>query len=190
MDRLLNSTKIVPPVVLELEPEVPKKINTKEKICVTCFEIKSVDDYYSNRLTCKKCCLEKEYKYRTEKTYKNLDKNGGSLRVPTKPGNFHDEYQKHYTHEILLAMGWSLNEENGKWWKEGVKNKDGVFINVKKPVKTNYWPPKYYTIEEKLEKVIIAREHKSQGKNYYEISKIINVSPPTVCKWLKEYEKK
>ena len=189
MDRLLNSTKIVQPVVVELEPEVSKKINTKEKICVTCFEIKSVDDYYVNRLTCKKCCLEKEYKYRTEKTYKNLQNNGGSKRVPIKPGKYHDEYQKHYTHEILLAMGWKLNEENGKWWKEGIKTKEGLFINVKKPVKTNYFPPKYYTLEEKLEKVIIAREYKSQGKNYFEISKIIDVSPPTVSKWLKEYEK-
>lgn len=189
MDRLLNSTKIVQPVPLKQEPKVSKKINTKEKICVTCNEVRTIDDYYANRLTCKKCCLEKEYKYRTEKTYKNLHKNGGSLRVPTKPGKFHDEYQKHYTHEILLAMGWKLNEENGKWWKEGIKTKDGLFINVKKPVKTNYFPPKYYTLEEKLEKVIIAREHKSQGMNYFEISKIIDVSPPTVSKWLKEYEK-
>lgn len=187
MDRLLNSTEIVQPVVLKEEPEVLKKINTKEKICVTCFEIKSVDDYYANRLTCKSCCLEKEYKYRAEKTYKNLDKNGGSLRVPIKPGNFHDEYQRHYTHEILLSMGWKLNEENGKWWKEGIKTKDGLFINVKKPLPSKH-DVKYYTLEEKLEKVIIAREHKSQGKTYVQIGQIINVSPPTVCKWLKEYE--
>jgi hypothetical protein len=190
MDRLLIPTEIVQPVVLKEEPEVSKKINTKEKICVTCNEVRTVDDYYVNRLTCKKCCLQKEYLYRTEKTYKNLDNNGGSKRVPTRPGNFHDEYQRHYTHEILLSMGWSLNEENGKWWKEGIKTKDGLFINVTKPVKTNYFPPKYYTLEEKLEKVIIAKEYKSQGKNYFEISKIIDVSPPTVSKWLKEYENK
>ena len=190
MDRLLNQTVKVEPVVLELKPEVPKTINTKEKICVTCLEVKSVDDYYVNRLTCKKCCLEKEYKYRAEKTYKSLDKNGGSLRVPIKPGNFHDEYQKHYTHEILLSMGWSLNEENGKWWKEGIKTKDGVFINLRKPQRINYFPPKYYTIDEKMEKIILGIELRNQGKNYFEISKIIDVSPPTVSKWLKEYEKK
>jgi hypothetical protein len=134
--------------------------------------------------------LEKEYKYRAEKTYISLDKNGGSLRVPNKPGNFHDEYQRHYTHEILLAMGWKLNEENNKWWKDGIKTKDGLFINVKKPIKTNYFPPKYYTIDEKNEKVILGLELRSQGMNYFEISKIINVSPPTVTKWLKEYENK
>ena len=190
MDRLLNSTKIVPPVPLKQEPEVSKKINTKEKICITCFEIKSVDDYYTSRLTCKKCCLEKEQKYRTEKTYKSLDKNGGSMRVPNRPGNFHDEYQRHYTYEILIAMGWSLNEENGKWWKEGIKNKDGIFTNVKKYKRTQLDTPKYYTLEEKMEKVILGKELRNEGKTYLEISNIINISPPTVCKWLKEYEKK
>jgi len=87
-------------------------------------------------------------------------------------------------------MGWKLNEENNKWWKDGIKTKDGLFINVKKPIKTNYFPPKYYTIDEKNEKVILGLELRSQGMNYFEISKIINVSPPTVTKWLKEYENK
>ena len=189
MDRLLIPTEIVQPVVLKEEPEVPKIKDIKEKICITCLEVKTVDDYYANRLTCKKCCLEKEYKYRTEKTYKNLQNNGGSKRVPIKPGKYHDEYQKHYTHEILLAMGWKLNEENGKWWKDGIKTKDGLFINLKKPIPTKH-EMKYYTLEEKLEKVIIIREQKSRGKTYVEIGKIIDVSPPTVCKWLKQYEKK
>lgn len=190
MDRLLNQTEIVQPVILKEEPEVLKIKDINEKICITCHEVKTIDDYYANRLTCKKCCLEKEYKYRTEKTYKNLDNNGGSKRVPIKPGNFHDEYQRHYTHEILLAMGWKLNEENGKWWKDGIKTKDGLFINLRKPQRINYFPPKYYTLDEKMEKIIIGIELRNQGKNYFEISKIIDVSPPTVSKWLKEYEKK
>jgi len=91
MDRLLIPTEIVPPVVLKEEPVVLEIKDTKQKTCITCLEVKSVDDYYTSRLTCKKCCLEKEYKYRAEKTYISLDKNGGSLRVPNKPGNFHDE---------------------------------------------------------------------------------------------------
>jgi hypothetical protein len=190
MDRLLIPTEIVQPVVVELEPEVIKIKDIKEKICIECHEVKTINDYYVNRLVCRRCCLEKERKYRTEKTYQSLQKNGGSLRVPNKPGNFHDEYQKYYTHEILLSMGWKLNEENNKWWKDGIKTKDGLFINVKKPIKTNYFPPKYYTIDEKNEKVILGLELRSQGMNYFEISKIINVSPPTVTKWLKEYEKK
>ena len=86
-------------------------------------------------------------------------------------------------------MGWKLNEENMIWWKEGIKTKDGLFINLKKPIPTKH-EMKYYTLEEKLEKVIIAREHKSQGKTLVAIGKIIDVSPPTVCKWLKQYEKK
>jgi len=189
MDRLLIPTEIVQPVVLELEPEVIKVKDIKEKICIECHEVKTVNDYYVNRLVCRRCCLEKERKYRTEKTYISLDKNGGSLRVPNKPGNFHDEYQKYYTHEILLSMGWKLNEENNKWWKDGIKTKDGLFINVKKPLPTKH-NSKYYTLEEKLEKVIIIIKEKSKGKTYVEIGQIIDVSPPTVCKWLKEYENK
>ena len=189
MDRLLIPTEIVQPVVLKEEPKVFKIKDIKEKTCIDCLKTKTVDDYYSGRLVCKKCCLEKEHKYRTEKTYKNLDNNGGSMRVPNKPGNFHDEYQKHYTYEILIAMGWSLNEENNKWWKDGIKTKDGLFINLRKPLPTKH-NLKYYTLEEKLEKVIIAREEKSKGKTYVQIGKIIDVSAPTVCKWLKEYENK
>jgi len=189
MDRLLIPTEIVQPVVVELEPEVIKVKDIKEKICIECHEVKTVNDYYVNRLVCRRCCLEKERKYRTEKTYISLDKNGGSLRVPNKPGNFHDEYQKYYTHEILLSMGWKLNEENNKWWKDGIKTKDGLFINVKKPIPTKH-NSKYYTLEEKLEKVIIIIKEKSKGKTYVEIGQIIDVSPPTVCKWLKEYENK
>ena len=74
-------------------------------------------------------------------------------------------------------MGWKLNPENGKWWKEGIKNSDGVFINVKKPQRINYFPPKYYTVDEKMEKIILGIELRNQGKNYFEISKIIDVSP-------------
>jgi transcription initiation factor TFIIIB Brf1 subunit/transcription initiation factor TFIIB len=189
MDRLLNSTKIVPPVVLKQEPEVLEIKDVKEKTCVTCLVVKTVDDYYKNRHVCKKCCTKLEKKSYQDKTYQRLEKNGGSLRIPNKPGKFHDEYQRHYTYEILLSMGWSLNEENNKWWKDGIKTKDGLFINLKKPLPTKH-NTKYYTVEEKLEKVIIIREEKSKGKTYVEIGQIINLSPPTVCKWLKEYEKK
>ena len=189
MDRLLIPTEIVQPVVLKEEPEILKIKDIKQKTCITCNQIKSVDDYYTSRLVCKKCCLEKEHKYRTEKTYINLDKNGGSMRVPNKPGKFHDEYQRHYTHEILLAMGWKLNEENNKWWKDGIKTKDGLFINLRKPLPTKH-RLKYFSIEEKLEKLIIIIEERKKGKTYTEIGKIIDVSPPTACKWLKEYEKR
>ena len=189
MDRLLITTEIVQPVVVELEPEVFKVKDIKEKTCVTCLVVKTVDDFYKNRLVCKKCCTEMEKKSYQDKTYQRLDKNGGSLRVPNRCGKFHDEYQKHYTYEILLAMGWKLNEENNKWWKDGIKTKDGLFINVKKPIPSKH-NIKYYTLEEKLEKVIIIKEERRKGKTYVEIGKIIDVSAPTACKWLKEYEKK
>jgi hypothetical protein len=188
-DRLLIPTEIVQPVVLKEEPEVLEIKDVKEKTCVTCLVVKTVDDFYKNRLVCKRCCTELEKKSYQDKTYQRLDKNGGSLRIPNKPGKFHDEYQKHYTHEILLSMGWKLNEENNIWWKDGIKTKDGLFINVKKPLPSKH-NIKYYTLEEKLEKVIIIKEEKSKGKTYVEIGQIINVSPPTVFKWLKEYEKK
>ena len=49
---------------------------------------------------------------------------------------------------------------------------------------------KYLANFKKMEKIILGIELRNQGKNYFEISKIIDVSPPTVSKWLKEYEKK
>jgi len=180
---------IVQPVVLELEPEVFKVKDIKQKTCVTCLVVKTVDDFYKNRLVCKKCCTDMEKKSYQDKTYQRLNDNGGSLRVPIKPGNFHDEYQRHYTHEILLSMGWKLNEENGMWWKEGIKNKDGIFTDVRKPLPTKH-NLKYFTLEEKLEKIIIIIEQRRKGKTYVEIGKIIDVSAPTACKWLKQYEKK
>jgi len=134
----VNKEIIVQPEVLKEEPKVSKTINTKEKICLTCNETKSVDDFYTSRKTCKKCCLQKEYLYRTEKTYLNLDNNGGSLRVKTKPGEYHDEYQRYYTNELMIAMGWTYNKEKNLYWKLPFREEDGYYPTIRKTKPETY----------------------------------------------------
>ena len=54
----------------------------------------------------------------------------GSLMVPQIPGTYFDEYQRKSTFEFLTILGWSYNEDNKIWYKSGIKNSDGSWVNV------------------------------------------------------------
>jgi hypothetical protein len=100
--------------------------------CKRCKSYLDQQDFYPSKLknkhiNCKKCCQEvdkENYVYAKENPC-------GSSRVPTKPNKFSDEAQKECTHNFLKLMGWKYNEINGIWWKEGFKDEDGKFMNIK-----------------------------------------------------------
>jgi len=48
-------------------------------------------------------------------------------RAMDKPNTYTSDEQKEDTFNILKAMGWEFNEENGIWWKDGFKSKEGIF---------------------------------------------------------------
>lgn len=96
-----------------------------QKVCKSCNIPKDPNEYYAYRKSiCKECIktFEKK-KYYDAETVKR--ENGGILRCPPKPGVYLDDYQRYYTKQILLAIGWSHNEEKDIFYKPGLKDKDG-----------------------------------------------------------------
>ena len=85
-----------------------------------------------NLLICKKCYKE----YYTNRKLKKLEQNGGATRVRNKPNHYEDEFQKKATFELLNSMGWKFNEQNQIWYKDGIKDSNGNWLNLKTFKKT------------------------------------------------------
>jgi hypothetical protein len=135
--------EIVQPVVQESQPDLSNDKNYKQ--CRTCQEWKLKTEYYyyqsskKTYLDCRLCINRKESERARKDRLKEIEENGGSDRHKQQPGEWIDEYQKEATYNILKAIGWKLNEENGIWFKDGIKTSDGVFINIKtKPTKESF----------------------------------------------------
>lgn len=112
-----------------------QKVERTSKICGKCFEEKLVDEFYfnitRNCLTsyCKPCIklikTEKDKKIQLEEGFK---------RIRQQPNTYNDENERKLTFELLNALGWIFNEENGIWYKPGIKNPDGTW-NFKPKIK-------------------------------------------------------
>jgi hypothetical protein len=178
----------VKPAVIEPELEIdPFKNNPLYKFCKNCNQYKLLTDYYVNKgingyaTWCKVChnthTRQKQIDYYQNK-YKN---NGGSERVLAKPNNYTDEYQKEQTFWIMQVMGWTFNE-NGVWSKDGIKDKDNNWINVKKVEKV-----KVERVPRKVKEYDVAKmkELRESGLYLNEIAKIMKCSKPTIVKLLK-----
>lgn len=169
--------EIIQPVVLEPQPDLSSDKNYQQ--CRTCQQFKSKTEYYSHRksgrkcyLDCKLCINKKEVDRSRIDRIKELEENGGSYYHRQKPGEWVDDYQKESTYNILKAIGWKLNEDNGIWWKQGIKTRDGVFINIK---------------ESKHKKLLTynkAVKLRDEGRTYRQIGNQLNLSETTIHNWL------
>lgn len=122
-----DNTKIVPiPKKEILDPIIVSNEEVaKTKICTKCGIEKHMKQYYANRNVCRRCILTEEKIYRTEKRQEELEEQGGSMRVPTKAGEYTDELQRKNTYEILTLMGWSYNQELNMFYKLPIKDSEG-----------------------------------------------------------------
>lgn len=159
------------------EPTIIVKPREGYKICNKCRIDKPVEDYYGKFGHCRSCDLEME---RTRNLQRKID-NGGSLKVGVKPNVYFDKYQKENTFSLLERMGWEFNEENNIWWKDGIKDKNGVFINI-----TSYRGKKLktYTIDEIKE----LKDMRDKGMTFQQIQSSKRISPATLIKLLKRLE--
>lgn len=168
--------EIIEPVVLELQPGY--------KICFTCNEIKSFEQYYHSRYgtaakNCKSCVSEKSKATIKEKTRQN----GGSERVPHPPNEYADEEQKEQTFWVMKLMGWTYND-NGVWSKEGFKDKNKVWykfeekVKPKRPANIN-GGRKILPVHKKVNEVI--QKHK-EGYGFYDLAYIYECSHTTIRK--------
>jgi hypothetical protein len=193
-------TEIVQPAVQELQPailEIPKDYRK----CKTCGEVKLISQYhryssYNKKpfLSCKTCVNIRENVRTKNKRLKYLEENGGSNDFSQTPNEYIDEYQKDATFNLMRRFGWTFNEENGIWWKEGIKTADGVFINVTKRKRKKVNPmakiPLNLRIEKKEELFNETIKLRSTGLSFDKIGKKLGVSDTTIYKWIKNYNEK
>jgi hypothetical protein len=185
--------EIVQPVVQELQPDLSTDKNYKQ--CRTCQEWKLKTNFHSysksgkkSFLDCKICLNKKEVERSRIDRQKYLIENGGSDIHRVNPGEWVDEYQKEATYNILKSIGWKLNEENGIWFKDGIKTNEGVFINIKprkhkkRLIFDNY--PESVRTEKKKEMFDTMLRMRNENYSYTQIGDKIGVSSTTVFKWL------
>ena len=185
--------EIIQPVQPELQLDLSTDNNYKK--CRTCQEYVHKDKFYHHKsrarttyLDCRDCINKKEVLRSKVRRQKELEETGGSDRHLQKHGQWIDEYQKEATYNILKAIGWKLNEDNGIWWKKGIKTCDGIFINIKnrKQNKTilfeNY--PIIINTHEKREIFDRAVVLRNEGITYKNIAYKVGLSETTVHKWL------
>lgn len=185
--------EIIQPAVQELQLDLSNDKNYKQ--CRTCQQWKLKTDYHSYKdskkksfLDCKICYNKREVERAKVDREKELQETGGSDRHKQQPGEWIDEYQKEATYNILKAMGWKLNEDNGIWWKDGIKTSDGVFINIKTKKSFQDYPFLMSITPQKKEMFNRAVALRIKGKTYKYIANELGLSDTTIYKWL-NYEK-
>lgn len=114
------------------------KKTIKPRTCIICFETKQVRDFPNyksigpndkRRQKCKVCIsAEENQKQKKYNLYTKREENGEP--VLTKPNTYRTEQQRIDGFELMQVLGFTFNEENGIWFKEGLKTPDGTFIQI------------------------------------------------------------
>lgn len=159
------------------EPTIIVKPRDGYKICRLCCAEKPSELFYKTQGHCKECESARERKRKLDIKIEN----GGSLKVGTYPNSYFDEYQKENTFNLMERMGWTFNEENNIWWKDGIKDKNGVFIKITSLYKKRV---NKYTLEEMLE----LKQMRDSGMTFQQIQKEKRLAPGTLIKILNRLE--
>lgn len=157
------------------------------KFCNYCQTEKDIDDFFSINGRIRPYCSPCSKIYNKKKHQQEVIKNGGSPRVPHKPNKYIDKTQKEQTFQFMKLCGWQFNEENGIWWKENIKTKEGEFLNiVKHKIRKYHKNNKFNDDEIKLiaEFFYNNNQNKRKTRDHYKISQ------PTLDKYLKSYFEK
>ena len=160
------------------------------RTCIVCDDIKELDKFVHRRSGSKiyyrnKCkdCYNKEI---LDKKRKKVLDEGGSTRVPENPNKYTDKIQKQQTFELMIACGWKFNEDNGIWYKEGIKDENGDFLILKK-YKRDYM--KGIKRRSKYTDLIplMVEYHIEKKYNYSKIALKFNMNASTVRKLITKY---
>ena len=161
---------------LTINPDLIYQNNPNYKKCTNCITWKTLDQYYQYKNKAFTKCMECEREQSRKEAKERLEENGGSLRIKVNPNEYVDEYQRKNVFELMTLLGYLFNEENGIWYKEPWKTKDGKFPLIKPPtrkiVKTN--------IPKEVKKKII--EYRLKNYTIGKISAVLNVSETSVWK--------
>lgn len=166
-------------------PDLYYKENPEYKKCKTCSTWKLQDEFhFHSRVTgvrftsCKECQKETDrIKYQEE-----LEDNGGSSKIASKPNVYKDRFQKEQTFMVMQVLGYIYDEGTGIWTKPGVKELvDGklVFPMVDKNKSLGGYNQKITT--RKVEQML---EYRQLGYSYNKIAEKLDISDTTVFKYL------
>jgi ribosomal protein L13 len=180
LNKVSIPTEIIQPEVPELEIDYSN--NPEYKQCIGCKEYKLKNNFYkdgreSRFNRCKACIKIKDNKEREQE----LIENGGSLQISPTPNTYKDKYQKELVFQFLPLCGWKFNEDKGIWWKPGIKNEDGTFVNIK--------PYKKKISNITKEQVQQMLQYKRRGMKIGLIAGYMGLSISNVSFWLQKYEK-
>jgi hypothetical protein len=138
---VFNPTELIQPVVPELAPAILEEEYDTEvfRKCKSCGEIKLKEEHFTRYgkgegylWKCRKCNNE----YEKIKYYEEMEAKGGSDKVASKPGVYHDRYQKEQTQKFLCLLGWKENSE-GVYYKEGFKTEEGIWTKFNEKTLVN-----------------------------------------------------
>jgi hypothetical protein len=162
------------------------------QLCKSCeVELPISEFYYYKKSgkffkTCKKCTTETNKKKHKE-AIANSDRSLWAV-YRNKPGEFANDEQKRLVYELLNSMGWIHNPDKELWYRKGIKDANGKWVNIK---------PKQPKIKEKRKKLpdgnrkevdMEKLRHLRKCKWTFErISDEMNISIPTLRARLKKY---
>jgi hypothetical protein len=173
------------------------KLNNKDKVvevvptkyCSSCNKDVPLTGFYDSHMArgyyCKSCMRKQQQ----DRTYKKIMENGGSERVPVKPNQYTDEFQKAQTFMVLEILGWTYND-NGVWSKNGVKSSDNVWVNIIPQPKTKRRPSgvivkKKHGVHKYIDTIIKQREE--EGMTYNDLADIYSCSHTTIRMIVSKY---
>jgi hypothetical protein len=173
---------------IRLKKKNPDKFyenNPDYKKCNTCNEWKLIETEFYHRHgkpyvnRCRYCELEIDRNKRKE----YLMENCGGDKIPPKPNNYTDEYQKACTFHLMEALGYTFDEPSGIWIKEGWKEvRDGrAYFTVLKIASK----PRNKVTPTKMERIV---KLKSQGYTNPQIAEQLGIAEMTVYKNYKKWK--
>jgi hypothetical protein len=169
------------------------------KNCTSCDKLYPISDFYyewkSGSKTIGKCksCLNENAKER----YKlRREMEGFRVEVRSLPNTYANDQQRNEVFDFLKLIGWNFNEDKGIWFKEGLKNQDGKFINFVEKPKRFVMPimrPDGYIHKNKgktklnIDEMKELYEFRCNGATWPQISYYYKISHPTAMKYFNYY---
>lgn len=165
------------------------------KKCVLCKKYLLKSEFTKARTSCCYDCFNEKQR---EKQKRYMLQKGGSDRVNVYPDHYECEIQKGQVFMIMEAFGWEYNKDNGIWFKEGLKTREGVWTKMpNKPLPEKETlpidkfqgpkmkrPSKARLILENNKQEILKLRKK--GMFYHQIASMFVISETTVRKFVDE----